>query len=161
MVRFRLGMLLGATLLAGCASSGSGQHIARLQSQIGMLDERISQLERSHDMVTTAALPSESAAELASATPSTPSPMPMASGSKALIKPSARDIQQALKNAGFYQGPVDGKFGAQTREAVKEFQRVHGLKDDGVVGKQTWGKLSAYATLAAKSGELDAAEVLK
>ena len=51
--------------------------------------------------------------------------------------------------------------GPMTREAVKEFQRVNGLTDDGVVGKRTWGKLKAYADLSATSGELNAAEVLK
>ena len=77
------------------------------------------------------------------------------------MKPSTRDIQQALKNSGFYQGAVDGKMGSLTREATKEFQRVHGLKDDGVVGKQTWTQLSAYATLSGDSGEVVAAESLK
>ena len=48
-----------------------------------------------------------------------------------------------------------------TRDAIREFQRVHGLKDDGLVGKQTWGQLSAYADLSASSGELNAAEILK
>lgn len=36
---------------------------------------------------------------------------------------------------------VDGSFGAKTEEAVKEFQRKHGLTVDGVVGKNTWNKL--------------------
>ena len=81
--------------------------------------------------------------------------------SAASLKPSTREIQQALKNAGFYQGSVDGKIGAMTRDAVKEFQRVHGLKDDGVVGKQTWGKLQAYADLSASGGEATAAEAVK
>ena len=31
-----------------------------------------------------------------------------------------------------------------TREAIKEFQRVHGLKDDGVVGAKTWAQLAPY-----------------
>lgn len=33
---------------------------------------------------------------------------------------------------------VDGDFGTQTREAVKEFQRTHNLVVDGVVGDKTW-----------------------
>ena len=75
---------------------------------------------------------------------------------------SKKEIQEALKNAGFYQGAVDGKMGSITREAIREFQRVHGLTDDGVVGKQTWAKLRPYTDLSAsESGELSAAEVLK
>jgi peptidoglycan hydrolase-like protein with peptidoglycan-binding domain len=77
------------------------------------------------------------------------------------IKPTTREMQQALKNAGFYQGAVDGKRGPLTKEAIREFQRVNGLKVDGVVGKQTWSKLSAYADLSSASGELNAAESLK
>ena len=77
------------------------------------------------------------------------------------VKPSTREIQQALKNSGFYQGSLDGKMGPITKEAIKEFQRVHGLKDDGVVGKQTWAQLITYANLSNDSGELNAAENLK
>ena len=32
-------------------------------------------------------------------------------------------VQQKLKNWGYYKGKVDGIFGAQTKEAVKYFQR--------------------------------------
>lgn len=33
---------------------------------------------------------------------------------------------------------VDGGFGPATQDAVKAAQKTHGLKDDGVVGKNTW-----------------------
>lgn len=36
---------------------------------------------------------------------------------------------------------TDGKFGILTEEAVKEFQRKKGLKEDGIVGIKTWTKL--------------------
>ncbi|MBI4597516.1 MAG: peptidoglycan-binding protein [Candidatus Omnitrophica bacterium] len=155
-------------LLAGCATGGSQKEFVRLQSQVGILDERVTQLERSRDGGVLAAMPMESVIPVSAAAavpemaaPAKASSAASASTAASTIKPTTREIQQALKNAGFYQGPIDGKLGPQTREAVKEFQRVHGLKDDGVVGKQTWSKLNAYATLSAKSGELDAAEVLK
>ena len=38
-----------------------------------------------------------------------------------------------------YKG--DGYFGPSTTEAVKEFQRVFGLTDDGIVGKATWNQI--------------------
>jgi N-acetylmuramoyl-L-alanine amidase len=36
---------------------------------------------------------------------------------------------------------ADGIFGAGTENAVKAFQRHHGLTVDGIVGKITWTKL--------------------
>ena len=35
----------------------------------------------------------------------------------------------------------DGIFGKLTEEAVKEFQRSHGLVADGIVGEKTWAKI--------------------
>ena len=52
-------------------------------------------------------------------------------------------LQMSLKTLGFYEGGVDGVFGAQTEGAVKEFQDDHEeLVDDGVVGPITWGRLA-------------------
>lgn len=36
---------------------------------------------------------------------------------------------------------LDGRFGRNTEDAVKRFQRAHGLDDDGVVGPITWAAL--------------------
>ena len=56
----------------------------------------------------------------------------------------AADIQKALKGAGYYSGSADGKIGPESREALRNFQRDHGLTPDGVCGKQTWTKLKTY-----------------
>lgn len=41
-------------------------------------------------------------------------------------------MQQRLYDLGYYTGDIDGKFGLQTRTAVRDFQRAHGLeKIDG------------------------------
>lgn len=55
-----------------------------------------------------------------------------------------KQIQLALKKAGFYKGAIDGKIGPQTRRAIREFQKARGLKPDGVVGKKTWEELRTY-----------------
>jgi peptidoglycan hydrolase-like protein with peptidoglycan-binding domain len=60
------------------------------------------------------------------------------------VKPSEKSIQSALKNAGYYNGPIDGKVGRKTKDAVGEFQKANGLKADGKVGPQTWSKLKKY-----------------
>lgn len=62
-------------------------------------------------------------------------------------KPSIKDIQTALKNAGCYTGKVDGKSGPLTKKAVEVFQTANNLKADGKVGPKTWETLSKYLSL--------------
>jgi len=50
-------------------------------------------------------------------------------------------IQKKLKKLGYYHGPIDGIFGGGTYSAVKNFQREHNLKVDGIVGEKTWKAL--------------------
>ncbi|NLX64967.1 MAG: spore cortex-lytic enzyme [Clostridiaceae bacterium] len=47
------------------------------------------------------------------------------------------EIQKRLKAWGYYKGPIDGKYGYQTYQAVRYFQSKNGLKVDGIAGKQT------------------------
>ena len=63
---------------------------------------------------------------------------------KAEFKPTTKDIQTALKNAGFNPGSFDGKMGPRTRQAIKDFQKSKGLVPDGAVGPKTWASLSKY-----------------
>jgi len=56
-----------------------------------------------------------------------------------------KQVQMALKKAGFYKGDIDGKQGPRTKEAIRAFQKARGLKVDGVVGKTTWQALSKYS----------------
>jgi peptidoglycan hydrolase-like protein with peptidoglycan-binding domain len=50
-----------------------------------------------------------------------------------------KQLQTALQDLGYDLGDagVDGKFGPVTTKAVKAFQREHGLKPDGVIGRHT------------------------
>jgi len=59
-------------------------------------------------------------------------------------RPSARQIQAALKNAGYYEGVIDGKIGRQSRQAIRDFQKANNLSVDGKVGKKTWVALKEY-----------------
>ncbi len=55
-----------------------------------------------------------------------------------------KEIQLALKNAGFYNGPINGKIGKKAKKAIREFQKANGLKADGKVGSKTKDLLLQY-----------------
>jgi len=59
-------------------------------------------------------------------------------------RPNAKQIQAALRNAGYSPGKIDGRIGKQTREAIRSFQRANNLAVDGKVGKKTWEALRIY-----------------
>ncbi len=52
---------------------------------------------------------------------------------RSLVIPEARtrEIQEKLKEAGFYQGEITGQYDESTREAMRNFQRANGLKETG------------------------------
>lgn len=54
-----------------------------------------------------------------------------------------RYLQNALSEAGYEVGTVDGSFGSKTEAAVKKFQRDNNLEADGKVGKLTWAAVKA------------------
>ncbi len=51
--------------------------------------------------------------------------------------------------------PVDGVFEFNTENSVKIFQRIFNLTQDGIVGKNTWYKLSSIYVGVKKLGELE------
>ncbi|MDD5096932.1 MAG: peptidoglycan-binding domain-containing protein [Candidatus Omnitrophica bacterium] len=59
-------------------------------------------------------------------------------------QPDAKQIQTALKNAGYYSGTVDGKIGKKSRQAIRDFQKANNLSADGKVGEKTWTALKVY-----------------
>jgi peptidoglycan hydrolase-like protein with peptidoglycan-binding domain/LysM repeat protein len=82
--------------------------------------------------------------------PSTPTTPPPATTNPTLKNGSSgaavTQMQQALKNAGFDPGAVDGQFGPNTERALKAFQSANGLVADGICGPLTWAKLGTSAT---------------
>lgn len=52
-------------------------------------------------------------------------------------------LQDALFTAGIPDIEIDGIFGPHTQNAVAAFQRQNGLGADGIVGCQTWTKLTS------------------
>ena len=59
---------------------------------------------------------------------------------------TVKTMQRKLKNWGYYKGSIDGIFGAQTKQAVKNFQKKNGLKVDGIVGPKTLAALGMSST---------------
>ncbi|MGM7701383.1 spore cortex-lytic enzyme [Pseudalkalibacillus sp. Hm43] len=51
------------------------------------------------------------------------------------------NLQHRLQQLGFYEAKIDGVYGQQTKNAVVQFQRKHGLKVDGIAGHQTFSTI--------------------
>ncbi|MFZ2385009.1 MAG: peptidoglycan-binding domain-containing protein [Candidatus Omnitrophota bacterium] len=132
-----------ALFLSGCASTGVRQkdmEIQRLHTQISAMnaqvqakDEEISglkdELSRTQEQsISSGNEYSNNAAEK----------------KEVKSRPTFKQVQKALKNAGYNPGSIDGKFGRQTKEAIKDFQRANNLKPDGKVGKRTWKLLRKF-----------------
>lgn len=113
--------------------TASGCATLEYQSKINTLEGRAEQLQKENNMLRDKVVALEDA--LSDATKK----------QKVVLKaPTGIDIQTALKNAGFYQGEIDGKIGTKTKGAVMKFQEANGLNPDGSVGSRTWEKLSEH-----------------
>lgn len=145
----RLGFFAGLAAMVfvttGCAKTASSKkRVNALEAQVGVLTDEITRLDQQLQETRAAISMSQGAGSsytggrsaAATATYRTPSGFEL----------SSKDIQKALQGAGYYQGTVDGKIGPGTKDAIKAFQRDHGLGSDGVVGRQTWEKLKTYLT---------------
>ena len=67
--------------------------------------------------------------------PNAPTPEPvLRTGSQGQ---EVTDLQSRLQALGYYEGGIDGQFGAGTKEAVLLFQKQNGLIADGIVGSET------------------------
>ena len=59
-----------------------------------------------------------------------------------------REMQEKLLQLGYNLGicGADADFGVATEKALKQFQREHGLVEDGICGPKTWAALNAAET---------------
>ncbi len=126
-------------LFVGCATARQKTQETQAQSY----EERVNALERELALKDDEILElrndlyrAEEQLENASAQP--------VSTASASARLSAKEVQTALKKAGFYDGAVDGKIGKNTKKAITEFQKANGLVADGIVGKKTSEKLRQY-----------------
>ena len=156
MFRLTLTFLL-VVFVAGCATSRQPSALNQLQIKVAQLernieekDQEIADLKGQVDQLSSQPstddmiIPSDSIDDESSEKISTSNVTSIDNERIIRVAASAIDVQKALKNAGFYEGTVDGKIGQKTKLAISKFQKENNLKADGIVGKQTWNELKAH-----------------
>ena len=56
-------------------------------------------------------------------------------------KGQIKEVQQMLHDLGYKPGKVDGLMGKKTRKAIRDFQKSHKLKSDGLLTQHLFQKL--------------------
>jgi len=59
----------------------------------------------------------------------------------------AQRAQMALRQAGFYNGPVNGMIGPATKSSIRDFQKSFGIVPSGKLTSATLAKLSEYLSI--------------
>lgn len=75
---------------------------------------------------------------------------------KSQLKAHIREVQGYLQMISIYDASIprilpDGIYGEETAEAVRAFQKKHGLKDSGEVNRATWEKIAEIYRLLAEA----------
>jgi len=115
--------------LGGCATARKQEEmdLQQLKNQVTLLESQLQAKDEETNMLSKAEVGKEAKATAG-----------------AWMRPKVKDIQNALSNAGYSPGPIDGRMGKQTREAIKAFQLANNLNPDGRVGEKTWNLLREY-----------------
>jgi len=139
-------LVIFAVSLAGCATTACKQkdlelqglknHVSLLETQIQGKDEEIKGLQESLSK----------ANEQQAAAVSTPAATTEGTGTveTKAHRLTIKEVQTALKNAGYDPGKIDGHIGNQTRDALKAFQKAHNLIPNGKANKKTRALLADY-----------------
>jgi len=148
-VRVMLGVLLLGTL-TGCSTTQSPAVVNQLQIRVSQVERRLDKHDQDvaalkYDMKGLEA-GARQTTNMVDMTDRVASENVSSSDYADILRVSvsAKDVQKALKNAGYYKGAVDGKLGAGSQKAIEAFQKENNLKIDGVIGKQTWDELKTY-----------------
>lgn len=70
----------------------------------------------------------------AASSPTPPTATTGLDAERQMSEPERRRVQSRLRALGFYDGPIDGIFGDQTREAIRRFQSAKGMAATGRLG---------------------------
>lgn len=139
--------LLTAFVVSGCGTAPKKvqSEVTGIKTRVETLESRVESVESKQAEVERAAAEQAQALEdLKSSNTLQPKSNFSVRSKDEMYSGRMKDIQQALKNAGLYNGKIDGVKGKGTRRAIKDFQKANGLKADGVVGSKTWELLSRH-----------------
>ncbi len=132
--------------LSGCATSARKQkdvEIEGLKNQISLLESQIQSKDEELNSCREAVARQSQQPQVETAAVA-----PVSSKKKVIPevknRPTHKQIQIALTNAGYDPGKIDGKMGRQTKDAIMTFQRAHDIKADGKVGAKTWELLREF-----------------
>ncbi len=108
------------------------REISRLYTKINNLSKKVEQKNVQLSKLTEPEKPSKEAME--------------AKDGLGIIRVNATpvQVQTALKNAGYYDGTLDGRIGPNTINAIGHFQKDYGLMMDSVIGQKTWDLLKSF-----------------
>lgn len=73
-------------------------------------------------------------------------------GSGATGSSSIKQVQQKLNDQGYDAGPVDGKSGPKTKEALRKFQQKEGIQPTGQVDQKTLAALGVQGQGSGQGG---------
>ena len=73
----------------------------------------------------------------------------------ALTTSQNKQVQQKLKDLGYYTGAIDGIIGTKSKTAIRNFQRDKGLVVDGIVGPKTLSALGLSSTSSSSFSSAD------
>lgn len=69
-----------------------------------------------------------------------------------------RQVQQKLKELGFFNGAVDGIYGVKTQSAVRNYQKSVGITADGIAGPKTLLYLGLGSS-SSSSGQFSSSDI--
>jgi peptidoglycan hydrolase-like protein with peptidoglycan-binding domain len=137
--------------VAGCATTQGKSTNDQMQSRVVELEKKLEEkdaeiVDLQYEVKDLSSKVSSNASESSAPAVSTTATTTTSKSGEDTIRVNATPerLQTALKNAGFYNGKIDGKIGPGTKAAIIEFQRSKGLTADGVVGRKTWDTLKQY-----------------
>ncbi len=138
-------MLVGVGFMPGCQKKAVEEQTVEIsapaEGMVSVPEEVSAQIQISQPQI-------QASAPVA-VSETAPAPVNPQALTQEFIPPSEEEIQQALKNAGLYEGEVDGKIGPKSKKAIEEFQAKNNLTVDGKVGRKTWEKMKEYLNMAA------------